>query len=85
MASTQQSSSDNNSGDQYKPYNGPRVPRRTPMACQFCRGRKLKCGKHSERWSAPVYKLLSPEIPLRLYACIRPACQWALKIAPMLF
>ncbi|KAH0834083.1 hypothetical protein J3R83DRAFT_11367, partial [Lanmaoa asiatica] len=21
----------------------PRVPRRTPMACQFCRGRKLKC------------------------------------------
>ncbi|KAI5990393.1 hypothetical protein EDD15DRAFT_2113726, partial [Pisolithus albus] len=20
-----------------------RVPRRTPMACQFCRGRKLKC------------------------------------------
>ncbi|KAG2039042.1 hypothetical protein BDR03DRAFT_952649 [Suillus americanus] len=21
----------------------PRVPRRTAMACQFCRGRKLKC------------------------------------------
>ncbi|KAF8064326.1 hypothetical protein FPV67DRAFT_1420176, partial [Lyophyllum atratum] len=21
----------------------PRTPRRTPMACQFCRGRKLKC------------------------------------------
>ncbi|KIJ89812.1 hypothetical protein K443DRAFT_687127, partial [Laccaria amethystina LaAM-08-1] len=21
----------------------PRVPKRTPMACQFCRGRKLKC------------------------------------------
>ncbi|KAJ3742828.1 hypothetical protein DFH05DRAFT_1400801, partial [Lentinula detonsa] len=21
----------------------PRAPRRTPMACQFCRGRKLKC------------------------------------------
>ncbi|KAI0633022.1 hypothetical protein C8Q77DRAFT_1218406 [Trametes polyzona] len=21
----------------------PKVPRRTPMACQFCRGRKLKC------------------------------------------
>ncbi|KAH6912382.1 hypothetical protein BKA70DRAFT_1098262 [Coprinopsis sp. MPI-PUGE-AT-0042] len=20
-----------------------RTPRRTPMACQFCRGRKLKC------------------------------------------
>ncbi|KAH9851315.1 hypothetical protein C2E23DRAFT_733458, partial [Lenzites betulinus] len=20
-----------------------RAPRRTPMACQFCRGRKLKC------------------------------------------
>ncbi|KAH8077101.1 hypothetical protein BXZ70DRAFT_1013039 [Cristinia sonorae] len=20
-----------------------RIPRRTPMACQFCRGRKLKC------------------------------------------
>ncbi|EDR04709.1 uncharacterized protein LACBIDRAFT_304051 [Laccaria bicolor S238N-H82] len=20
-----------------------KVPRRTPMACQFCRGRKLKC------------------------------------------
>ncbi|KAI0369332.1 hypothetical protein BV20DRAFT_1053372 [Pilatotrama ljubarskyi] len=23
--------------------NKPKVPRRTPMACQFCRGRKLKC------------------------------------------
>ncbi|KZP14395.1 hypothetical protein FIBSPDRAFT_1048831 [Athelia psychrophila] len=21
----------------------PRIPRRTPMACAFCRGRKLKC------------------------------------------
>ncbi|TFK36053.1 hypothetical protein BDQ12DRAFT_756189 [Crucibulum laeve] len=21
----------------------PRTPKRTPMACQFCRGRKLKC------------------------------------------
>ncbi|KAI0925623.1 hypothetical protein AcV5_008308 [Taiwanofungus camphoratus] len=21
----------------------PRTPRRTPMACQFCRGRKMKC------------------------------------------
>ncbi|GJE88986.1 Zn(II)2Cys6 transcription factor [Phanerochaete sordida] len=21
----------------------PRIPRRTPMACSFCRGRKLKC------------------------------------------
>ncbi|KAI0366528.1 hypothetical protein BV20DRAFT_951975, partial [Pilatotrama ljubarskyi] len=24
-------------------YSQPRTPRRTPMACQFCRGRKLKC------------------------------------------
>ncbi|EJF59892.1 hypothetical protein DICSQDRAFT_63986 [Dichomitus squalens LYAD-421 SS1] len=24
-------------------YDMPRTPRRTPMACQFCRGRKLKC------------------------------------------
>ncbi|KAI5888011.1 uncharacterized protein SCHCODRAFT_02705300 [Schizophyllum commune H4-8] len=24
-------------------YDGPRVPRRTPMACEFCRARKLKC------------------------------------------
>ncbi|KAF8230411.1 hypothetical protein L208DRAFT_1282146, partial [Tricholoma matsutake] len=22
---------------------GPRMPKRTAMACQFCRGRKLKC------------------------------------------
>ncbi|RDX47658.1 hypothetical protein K466DRAFT_582161 [Polyporus arcularius HHB13444] len=25
----------------------PKVPRRTPMACQFCRGRKLKCDGRS--------------------------------------
>lgn len=24
-------------------FDMPRTPRRTPMACQFCRGRKLKC------------------------------------------
>ncbi|KAL6301372.1 hypothetical protein BKA93DRAFT_738836, partial [Sparassis latifolia] len=24
-------------------YYAPRTPRRTPMACQFCRGRKMKC------------------------------------------
>ncbi|KAJ7203582.1 hypothetical protein GGX14DRAFT_322985, partial [Mycena pura] len=24
-------------------YDSPRTPRRTPMACQFCRARKLKC------------------------------------------
>ncbi|KAI0634593.1 hypothetical protein C8Q77DRAFT_767463 [Trametes polyzona] len=24
-------------------FSQPRTPRRTPMACQFCRGRKLKC------------------------------------------
>ncbi|KAJ7271122.1 hypothetical protein C8J57DRAFT_1065601, partial [Mycena rebaudengoi] len=36
-------SSNNNGGYQYEPYDGPRVPRRTPMACQFCRARKLKC------------------------------------------
>ncbi|KAL6302600.1 hypothetical protein BKA93DRAFT_390906 [Sparassis latifolia] len=23
--------------------NAVRIPRRTPIACQFCRGRKLKC------------------------------------------
>ncbi|KAI0772416.1 hypothetical protein BD413DRAFT_474122 [Trametes elegans] len=26
-----------------RPAAKPKVPRRTPMACQFCRGRKLKC------------------------------------------
>ncbi|PAV18560.1 transcription factor [Pyrrhoderma noxium] len=26
---------------------GYRVPRRTPMACTFCRGRKLKCDGRS--------------------------------------
>ncbi|KAI0342665.1 hypothetical protein BDW22DRAFT_1330096, partial [Trametopsis cervina] len=25
----------------------PRTPRRTPMACVFCRGRKLKCDGRS--------------------------------------
>ncbi|KAI0761344.1 hypothetical protein BD413DRAFT_590428 [Trametes elegans] len=24
-------------------FSQPRTPRRTPMACHFCRGRKLKC------------------------------------------
>ncbi|KAI0819891.1 hypothetical protein BC628DRAFT_1331798, partial [Trametes gibbosa] len=24
-------------------YSQPRTPRRTPIACLFCRGRKLKC------------------------------------------
>ncbi|KAL1948332.1 hypothetical protein VTO73DRAFT_12407 [Trametes versicolor] len=24
-------------------FDQPRTPRRTPMACLFCRGRKLKC------------------------------------------
>ncbi|KAJ7658496.1 hypothetical protein B0H17DRAFT_992700 [Mycena rosella] len=35
----------NNGGGraQYDPYDGPRTARRTPMACQFCRARKLKC------------------------------------------
>ncbi|KAJ4480881.1 hypothetical protein J3R30DRAFT_3287739, partial [Lentinula aciculospora] len=32
---------DNNSAQQQTETS--RVPRRTPMACQFCRGRKLKC------------------------------------------
>ncbi|KAJ3798434.1 hypothetical protein F5050DRAFT_1568729, partial [Lentinula boryana] len=31
----------NNSNTQQA--DSPRAPRRTPMACQFCRGRKLKC------------------------------------------
>ncbi|KAJ7730242.1 hypothetical protein DFH07DRAFT_756329 [Mycena maculata] len=30
-------------GSQYDPYDGARTPRRTPMACVFCRARKLKC------------------------------------------
>ncbi|KAH7872487.1 uncharacterized protein C8R40DRAFT_1117059 [Lentinula edodes] len=34
------SQQDNNTQQQME---SPRVPRRTPMACQFCRGRKLKC------------------------------------------
>ncbi|KAJ3755876.1 hypothetical protein EV360DRAFT_48962, partial [Lentinula raphanica] len=32
---------DNSSAQQQ--VDTPRAPRRTPMACQFCRGRKLKC------------------------------------------
>ncbi|KAF8192824.1 hypothetical protein K438DRAFT_2017974 [Mycena galopus ATCC 62051] len=28
---------------QYDPYDNPRTPKRTPMACGFCRARKLKC------------------------------------------
>ncbi|PCH42081.1 hypothetical protein WOLCODRAFT_25108 [Wolfiporia cocos MD-104 SS10] len=31
--------SDDSDGETYSP----RTPRRTPMACQFCRGRKMKC------------------------------------------
>ncbi|KAF7297361.1 Zn(2)-C6 fungal-type domain-containing protein [Mycena indigotica] len=30
-------------GYYYDPLDGPRTSRRTPMACQFCRARKLKC------------------------------------------
>ncbi|KAI0775090.1 hypothetical protein BD413DRAFT_443959, partial [Trametes elegans] len=30
---------DDSDGESYIP----RTPRRTPMACTFCRGRKLKC------------------------------------------
>ncbi|KAJ7827874.1 hypothetical protein B0H14DRAFT_2813049 [Mycena olivaceomarginata] len=41
MSSSQTSYS--TGGYQYDPYDNPRTPRRTPMACQFCRGRKLKC------------------------------------------
>ncbi|KAI0359736.1 hypothetical protein OH77DRAFT_1493282 [Trametes cingulata] len=33
------SRNDESDGEQYTP----RTPRRTPMACTFCRGRKLKC------------------------------------------
>ncbi|KAJ6492898.1 hypothetical protein C8R47DRAFT_1214177 [Mycena vitilis] len=35
----------NNGGGQYQydPYDNPRTPRRVPMACSFCRARKLKC------------------------------------------
>ncbi|KAI0367998.1 hypothetical protein BV20DRAFT_1054384 [Pilatotrama ljubarskyi] len=33
------SRNDDSDGEQYTP----RTPRRTPMACTFCRGRKLKC------------------------------------------
>ncbi|KAJ3778452.1 hypothetical protein FB446DRAFT_473494 [Lentinula raphanica] len=35
------SQQDNSSAQQQ--VDTPRAPRRTPMACQFCRGRKLKC------------------------------------------
>ncbi|KAJ7459500.1 hypothetical protein B0H11DRAFT_174175 [Mycena galericulata] len=46
--STTQYSSNTGGGNQsqYDPYDSPRTPRRTPMACQFCRARKLKCGTH---------------------------------------
>lgn len=32
--------SNHTGGYQYDPYDNPRTPRRTPMACQFCRGAK---------------------------------------------
>ncbi|KAF9262043.1 hypothetical protein L218DRAFT_929993 [Marasmius fiardii PR-910] len=37
------SSSQNENANMQMQFDTPRVPRRTPMACQFCRGRKLKC------------------------------------------
>ncbi|KAJ7607489.1 hypothetical protein FB45DRAFT_395093 [Roridomyces roridus] len=44
MSGTQQpTNTGNGNAYQYDPYNEARVPRRTPMACQFCRARKLKC------------------------------------------
>ncbi|GLB44493.1 putative GAL4-like Zn(II)2Cys6 (or C6 zinc) binuclear cluster DNA-binding domain [Lyophyllum shimeji] len=36
-------SSQSNAPENQPPREYPRTPRRTPMACQFCRGRKLKC------------------------------------------
>ncbi|KAF9484192.1 hypothetical protein BDN70DRAFT_826129 [Pholiota conissans] len=37
------SSSANNEEQYQSNIDGPKTPKRTPMACQFCRGRKLKC------------------------------------------
>ncbi|EJD02741.1 uncharacterized protein FOMMEDRAFT_122778 [Fomitiporia mediterranea MF3/22] len=37
------SSGNSNSGGNANDQDAYRVPRRTPMACTFCRGRKLKC------------------------------------------
>ncbi|KJA24934.1 hypothetical protein HYPSUDRAFT_65236 [Hypholoma sublateritium FD-334 SS-4] len=36
------SSSTSTDQRQYQ-FDGPKTPKRTPMACVFCRGRKLKC------------------------------------------
>ncbi|KAI0708547.1 hypothetical protein C8Q76DRAFT_799798 [Earliella scabrosa] len=41
QAGTSQQNNTHDSDDDV--YDMPRTPRRTPMACQFCRGRKLKC------------------------------------------
>ncbi|KAI9060022.1 hypothetical protein FKP32DRAFT_1595768 [Trametes sanguinea] len=40
---TQQGTSNQGQDSDEDVYSQPRTPRRTPMACQFCRGRKLKC------------------------------------------
>ncbi|KAI0725442.1 hypothetical protein C8Q72DRAFT_785434, partial [Fomitopsis betulina] len=38
-----QTSQGQKQSDSDEDYPMPKTPRRTPMACQFCRGRKLKC------------------------------------------
>ncbi|KAM5532523.1 hypothetical protein V8D89_013810 [Ganoderma adspersum] len=47
MNSTQMQVTSGNNSDGEREGVKPKVPRRTPMACQFCRGRKLKCDGRS--------------------------------------
>ncbi|KAJ6465872.1 hypothetical protein C8R45DRAFT_493721 [Mycena sanguinolenta] len=41
--STQRNSNGGRRQNRDKPPDSPRTPRRTPIPCRFCRGRKLKC------------------------------------------
>ncbi|KZT05010.1 uncharacterized protein LAESUDRAFT_727586 [Laetiporus sulphureus 93-53] len=44
MSTAHTSASNNNgNGSSDEDYQMPRTPKRTPVACTFCRGRKLKC------------------------------------------
>ncbi|KAI0942916.1 hypothetical protein AcW1_002681 [Taiwanofungus camphoratus] len=43
MSTAEAGSTHDNQRSDSEEYEMPRTPRRTPMACQFCRGRKLKC------------------------------------------
>ncbi|KAI0696901.1 hypothetical protein BC835DRAFT_1413966 [Cytidiella melzeri] len=42
----------------------PRTPRRTPMACVFCRGRKLKCDGRSTCANCHKRNILCSYVPV---------------------